>query len=146
MARMKSWGCVWACVVGLWAGASWAAHSGVFLDAGEFVSLGAFDPAEMVTLTAGEEEAYLSVGGTPTYYGVLYTNAGTTNWVFAFSSFQLDSAVSLDLNESYDNRGRPVYFLSQSSMEIAGNRPGLCVPESRAGDKAPADHARGVLA
>ena len=97
-----------------------AAHSGVYLDAGEFESLGAFDPSENVVLTAGEEEAYLSVGGTPTYYGVLFTNAGTTNWVFTFSSFRLQSSRSIELSLNNDNRGRPVYFLSQSTMDVDG--------------------------
>ena len=97
-----------------------AAHSGVYLDAGEFASLGAFDPDGTVVLTTGEEEAYLSVGGTPMYYGVLFTNAGTTNWVFTFSSFRLQSSYSMELSPNNGNRGRPVYFLSQSTMAVEG--------------------------
>ncbi len=97
-----------------------AAHSGVYLDAREFESLGTFDPDDNVMLTADENQAYLSVGGTPTYYGVLFTNAGTTNWVFTFSSFRLKNLYSLELSLSSGNRGRPVYFLSKSSMSIEG--------------------------
>ena len=97
-----------------------AAHSGVYLDAGEFESLGEFDPNGNVTLTAEENQAYLSVEGTPTYYGVLYTNAGTTNWVFTFSSFRLRDLYSMELTSGADNRGRPVYFLSKSTMSVEG--------------------------
>ena len=120
---MKSTGLVWALVASaLWMrpGPVSAEHRGVFLDAGQFTALGAFAPSNSVTLTMTDTEAYLAGSGEPTYYGVLYTNAGTTNWVFTFTSFRLNSSVSLDFEEGFNNRERPVYFLSQSSLEIHG--------------------------
>jgi hypothetical protein len=92
-----------------------AVNGGAFLDASAFKSLGVFDPASDVVVDVESGQ----ISGGASFTGVDVTHAGTSMLVFTFSSFTLNSGLSITFaNEGAD--GTAVAFLSQGDMTIGG--------------------------
>ena len=109
-----------ACLVvsfGAWpASKSFSQSGAAFLDASTFTSLGVFDPATNVIVDVNLEQ----MSGGASFTGVTTMQAGSIVLVFDFSSFTLNSGVTVTVLFDNPNIGG-VAFLSRSDMTIDGD-------------------------
>lgn len=94
--------------------ANGALSGAAFLDPSAFTSLGVFDPATNVVVDVSSKQ----MSGGATFVGADVTQAGTSMLVFAFSSFSLNSGMSITFTNYMGVSG--VAFLSQGDMTIGG--------------------------
>lgn len=86
-----------------------------FLDPRAFLSLGLFNPAGNVVIDASTGQ----MSGGASFAGVPVTNAGFVSFVFAFSSFTLESGLQITVTNC--GSGTPgISLLSQNDMIING--------------------------
>ncbi|HUD47731.1 MAG TPA: hypothetical protein VMR33_12935 [Candidatus Baltobacteraceae bacterium] len=94
---------------------AWAGPGAAFLDPTAFTSLGVFNPETNVVVDVDSGQ----MSGGASFTGVNVTQAGFPLWVFTFSSFTLNSGLTVTItNDGPDSPG--VAFLSQRDMTIAG--------------------------
>ena len=90
--------------------------SGAYLNAASFSALGAFDPPADVLVDLGSGR----MSGGASFTGVSFAQAGTPMLVFVFSSFNLNSGVTITFT-NYGSGSPAVALLSQGDLYISGS-------------------------